>query len=269
MQFHFLKCQGAGNDFVLVDARNPDVPDITPDLAVHLCDRHTGVGADGVLIVLRDQDGTWRMRLRNADGSLAEMCGNGIRCVARYVAEVARAPENPLPIQTDAGLRPCTWEQGADGRFRVSVAMGLPEVAPADEQVEAQGTRVAFRRVSVGNPHAVALSQAPWEDARRLGAALEVDPTFPNRTNVEFAQPLGPGRARVVVHERGCGITQACGTGATAVGAAFQAWGLLPAGAPLAVELPGGTVQVHAEADGTFVLSGEAEFVFRGTYFLD
>jgi len=266
MHFPFLKCHGTGNDFVLVDARNPDAPEVTADLAVRLCDRHTGVGADGVLIVTRDTGGEYRMRLRNADGSLAEMCGNGIRCVARYLAEVLPGPENPLPIQTDAGLRPCRWGRDPDGAFRVSVAMGLPEVATADEAVEVGGVTVSFRRASVGNPHAVVLSQAPWEDARRLGPALEVAPAFPNRTNVEFVQALGPGRARVVVHERGCGITQACGTGATAVGAVFAARGLLPPGTPLAVELPGGTVQVHAETDGGFVLSGGAEFVFRGTW---
>ena len=259
----FWKVHGAGNDFVLLD--QVDAPrDVPPETAVRLCDRHTGVGADGLLIIRRDADGTWRLIILNADGSRPEMCGNGIRCVARHLREVRGDTSDPVAIRTDAGLRTCRVTPVPGGDWQVEVAMGPAEVGASDETVQAGGRTHTFRRVSVGNPHAILASDDPWADATAYGPALEVAPTFPNRSNIELVQRLSPDAVKVVVHERGCGITQACGTGATAVAAAYIETGRHPADKPLAVHLPGGVVTIRKADDGTYLMTGPATVVFRG-----
>jgi len=263
----FWKMHGAGNDFVLFD-QVAAPRELSADDAVRLCDRHRGIGADGLLLVRRDLDGGWRLVILNADGSRPEMCGNGIRCVARYLREARGVADDPIPIRTDAGVRPCGVTRAPDGTWSVTVGMGRPEVAPADEQVAAAGRTHTFRRVSVGNPHAILLSSDPWADARAYGPALEVAPVFPNRSNIELVERLSDGAVRVVVHERGCGITEACGTGATAVAAALIETGRHPADAPLAVHLPGGVVTIRRADDGAYLMTGPAELVFRGEVML-
>ena len=258
----FLKMHGAGNDFVLIDETRGSCG-LSPDDAPWICDRHLGVGADGVLLVRRDPDGVHRMVIWNADGSVAEMCGNGIRCVARYLREDLGLRADPIPIRTDAGPRPCRVEAQGQ-RYLVTVAMGRAEVAVADETVQVGGRALRFRRVSTGNPHAVIASVDPMTDARALGAAIETDPLFPARTNVEFVREDAPDRLTVVVHERGCGITQACGTGATAVAAARLKGDPQRYGTRCEIALPGGSVVVSRRNDGELLLSGEAEVVFRG-----
>lgn len=260
----FSKVHGAGNDFVLFDQidRAFDVP---PELAVRLCDRHRGVGADGLLLVRRDPDGGWRLVILNADGSRPEMCGNGIRCVARHLVEARGVTDDPLTIRTDAGPRACAVSRSSRGAWSVTVGMGAARVASSDEHVEAAGREHVFRRVSVGNPHAIVFSDDPLADARAYGPALEVAPAFPQRSNIELVQRLSDDAVRVVVHERGCGITQACGTGATAVAAALIETGRHPADLPLAVHLPGGVVTIRRDGDsGAYLMTGPAEVVFRG-----
>jgi len=259
----FWKVHGAGNDFVLLDQVGAPV-DLAPEVAARVCDRHTGVGADGLLLVRRDPDGGWRLVILNSDGSRPEMCGNGIRCVARHLREVHGEPSDPIAIRTDAGVRPCSVTKNADGTWSVTVGMGRATVAPADETALAGGRVHTFRRVSVGNPHAIIASDDPWADARTYGPELEVASVFPNRSNIELVQRLSPDAVKVVVHERGCGITQACGTGATAVAAAFVETGRHPADRPLAVHLPGGVVTIRRADDGTWLMTGPAAVVFRG-----
>jgi diaminopimelate epimerase len=259
----FVKVHGAGNDFVLID-ETQRAHDLVPADARRICDRHLGVGADGVLLVRRDPDGVHRMVIWNADGSVAEMCGNGIRCVARYLHEALDQRAVPIPIRTDAGPRPCRVEVDGAGRYLVTVAMGRAQVAAADETVRVDGRDLRFRRVSTGNPHAIVASEDPMADARALGPAIETDPLFPARTNVEFVREDAPGRLTVVVHERGCGITQACGTGATAVAAARFAYDGSAEEARYEIALPGGTVVITRDARGELLLMGEAAVVFRG-----
>jgi len=260
----FWKVHGAGNDFVLIDAVDEPVA-VDGARARAWCDRHRGVGADGVLLVSRDPDGGPRMRIWNADGSAAEMCGNGIRCVARHLSEVRGLADDPLPIRTDAGLRPCTIVSRGPGPWQVRVGMGVAAVEAQDERAPAGGASHVFRRVDVGNPHAIVWSDDPWADARRHGPTLEVADAFPRRTNVEFVRRVGPDAVQAVVHERGCGITEACGTGATAVFAALCARGEHDPARALTVHLPGGAVVITRERDGDHLLmTGPAEVAFTG-----
>jgi diaminopimelate epimerase len=285
----FTKVEGLGNDFVVVDLRDragskeaAAVQD--PEIVRRVCDRRFGVGGDGVLAVLPGTDGDARMRVLNSDGSEAEMCGNGIRCVAKVLYETDPALRKPvLKIDTGAGLLACEMT-ATDGRVdSVTVEMGRPRfsrdeipLAPGGagrvtrEPITADGHdgRIfRFTAVSMGNPHAVIFVDDPAEDlmalARRFGPLLEVAPTFPRRTNVELARVRG-SEIDLVVWERGCGITLACGTGtcATAVAAAVEE--RLPRGREVPVHLPGGTLFITVAPDDSGVrMRGPAKIVFR------
>jgi diaminopimelate epimerase len=284
----FTKVEGLGNDFVVVDLRGERatakvaaaVQD--PENVRRICDRHFGVGADGVLAVLPGTDGDARMRVLNADGSEAEMCGNGIRCVAKFLYEADPALRRPvLKIDTGAGLLACEMS-ATDGRVdSVTVEMGRPRftrdeipVAPGGaahitrEPITSDGRQFRFTAVSMGNPHAVIFIDDPAEDlmalAKRFGPGIEVSPTFPRRTNVEFARVRPDGQIDLVVWERGCGITLACGTGtcATVVAAAVEE--RLPRGKEVIVHLPGGPLGITVAPDDSGVrMRGPAKTVFR------
>jgi diaminopimelate epimerase len=287
----FTKVEGLGNDFVVVDLRGAraTTPEATavqdPETVRRVCDRHFGVGADGILAVLPGTSGDARMRVLNADGSEAEMCGNGIRCVAKYLYEADPALRRPvLKIDTGAGLLACEMT-AKDGRVdSVTVEMGRPRftrdeipVAPGGtarvtrEPIVvplAQGREFRFTAVSMGNPHAVIFIDDPAEDlmalATKYGPSLETSPTFPRRTNVEFARVRKDGEIDLVVWERGCGITLACGTGAcgTAVAAAVEE--RLPRGKEIIVHLPGGPLGITVASDDSGVrMRGPAKTVFR------
>ena len=272
----FVKVEGLSNDFLLIDLLRPaagprspghPLPIPTPDLDAlehwlvelqrrtpALCDRRTGVGGDGLLLVAppRDPDSAATMLVINHDGSRPEMCGNGLRCVARYLAD----DHTTLQIDTDAGPRRCSVHgDQVEVDMGPAESLGLREVA---------GRR--FATYSLGNPHAVAFV-APGEDpeqlARSLGPVVEQDPQFPARTNVEFARPEPDGSLTLWVWERGCGITAACGTGACATLAAAVAAGLAPAGLPVQVRLPGGPLTVRL-ADARVWMTGPARLVFHG-----
>jgi diaminopimelate epimerase len=282
----FTKVEGLGNDFVVVDLRAgagsreaAAVQD--PELVRRVCDRHFGVGGDGVLAILPGTSGDARMRVLNADGSEAEMCGNGIRCVAKVLYETDPALRKPvLQIDTGAGLLACEMT-ASDGRVdSVTVEMGRPRftrdeipLSPGGaarvtrETIVADGRSFRFTAVSMGNPHAVIFVDDPAEDlmalAKRFGPLLEVAPTFPNRTNVELARVRG-SEIDLVVWERGCGITLACGTGtcATVVAAAVEE--RLPRGREVPVHLPGGTLHITVAPDDSGVrMRGPAHVVFR------
>lgn len=272
----FVKVEGLGNDFLLIDLLRPaagprppgrPAPTPAPDQAAldHwlaalqrrapvLCDRRTGVGADGILLVAppRHPDSAATMLVINHDGSRPEMCGNGLRCVARYLAD----HQTTLQLDTDAGPRRCSVHgDQVEVDMGPAESLGLREVA---------GRR--FATYSLGNPHAVAFV-APGEDpeqlARSLGPVVEQDPQFPARTNVEFARPEPDGSLTLWVWERGCGITAACGTGACATLAAAVAAGLAPADLPVQVRLPGGPLTVRL-TDTRAWMTGPARLVFHG-----
>jgi diaminopimelate epimerase len=287
----FAKVEGLGNDFVVVDLR-PGQPGAAslpspaePEVARAICDRHFGVGADGVLAILPGDAGDARMRVINADGSEAEMCGNGIRCVAKVLYEKDPALRRPLlRIDTGAGLLTCAMDADGERVRSVSVEMGRPRLArgeipmqgpPGERALRASlsaGDRAfSFTAVSMGNPHAVIFVDDPaaslMEIAQRFGPAIETSPTFPRRTNVELARvrdgAAGP-EIELVVWERGCGITLACGTGACATAVAACLEGRAAPGTEIPVHLPGGTLHITVRADDAGPEAGFAGVVMRG-----
>jgi diaminopimelate epimerase len=254
----FTKYHGLGNDFVVVNGLHLDAA-----RAVRLCDRHRGLGADGVLSILppRTPGAVATMRVHNPDGSLALMCGNGIRCVARHLAEAGPLPAQ-LTIDTDSGPRACTIHRGAGGEVEaVSVEMGPARVD--GEQVFTVGEeKLRTVRVDLGNPHAVLFEPPSLERAGRIGPAIERQ--VPGGVNVGLARP-GQGVIDLVVWERGAGLTTACGTGACAAAVASVRSGAIPAGAPVEVRLPGGSLTVTVSADlSSVVMRGPAVRVFQG-----
>jgi diaminopimelate epimerase len=291
----FTKVEGLGNDFVVVDLRQSaagepsnDATSVQdPAIVRAVCDRHFGVGADGVLAILpaAASDGDARMRVLNADGSEAEMCGNGLRCVAKVLYDSDPSLRRPvLHIETGAGLLSCAVEaEGGEART-VAVEMGRPRltrdeipmhpggaVRAVREAISARGRRFKMTAVSMGNPHAVIFVDDATADLRALaeefGPALEVDPIFPRRTNVEFARiRTGDNGAEIdlLVWERGCGITLACGTGACATVAAACVEERLHPSHETPVHLPGGTLYITVAPElGGVRMRGPAVTVFR------
>jgi diaminopimelate epimerase len=254
----FAKYQAIGNDFIVVDG-----PLMTAARAVRLCDRRRGIGADGVLTILRPRSpgAAASMHIFNADGSIARMCGNGIRCVARHLADAGHL-SGDLTIDTDAGPRPCTVHRGADGQVEaISVEMG-PARLGDQERFTVGDEQLLVQRVNLGNPHAVLFDEPTRERAGQIGPAIERQ--VPGGVNVGFARPV-PGGLELVVWERGCGLTEACGTGACAAAVASVAAGSSPAETPLEVRLPGGPLTITVAADLTRVtMRGPAEPVYQG-----
>nr|HEX4316163.1 diaminopimelate epimerase [Kofleriaceae bacterium] len=279
----FAKLQGAGNDFLVVDLRVAAAADAVaaqdPQNVIAACDRQFGVGGDGVLAILppTTPGAVARMRVLNADGSEAEMCGNGIRCVAKELYERGGVREPRMVIDTGAGPLTCELDLDARDEVRgVTVAMGAPRLrradipmrGPADERcIDAplDGTSLAVTAVSMGNPHAIAFVDSR-DDAYRLattlGPTVERHAAFPNRTNSEFAFVRTRREIDLVVWERGCGITLACGTGACATAVAAITTGRCD-DAELAVHLPGGTLAIRVTADNVY-MRGPAARAFDG-----
>ncbi|WP_240770229.1 diaminopimelate epimerase [Nocardioides sp. GY 10127] len=279
MSYPILKGHGTENDFVLL----PD-----PDLHLHgelpaervraLCDRRAGLGGDGVLRVVRarwvegaDPSAEWFMDYRNADGSIAEMCGNGIRVFARYLAtEGLVDAAAPVPVATRDGLKTVVFA-GGDPEGEISVDMGVPKLL-GDTSVSVEEHRWDATGVDMGNPHAVAFVDS-LEPAGPVGSLLE-EPVFdrelyPSGVNVEFVVPVGPGHVAMRVHERGSGETRSCGTGAcaVAVAAALRDGRSPDAGGETVgydVDLPGGRLHIDWTAEGRIVMTGPAVLVARG-----
>lgn len=287
MQLPFVKAEGTGNDFVVVDLRRdggtPPAQAIQePAVVRQICDRHFGVGADGVLAILPSASGDARMRVLNADGSEAEMCGNGLRCVAKVLYESDPALRRPkLNIETGAGVLACTLDVAGGAVRDVAEEMGRPRLTRSEiplspagndralrESIRARDREFRFTAVSMGNPHAVIFVEGD-DDLRALaetyGPTLEVAERFPRRTNVEFARVRGH-EIDLVVWERGSGLTLACGTGACATVVAACLEGRQTPGAETPVHLPGGTLAITVAADYSGVrLRGPARIVFTGT----
>lgn len=278
MRVEFTKYQGLGNDFVLVDNRHQSQPCLTPAQAAKICDRNFGVGADGVIFALPAvQDTDYSLRIYNADGSEPEMCGNGIRCLARFLAELEGQPPESTPryrIHTLAGV--ITPQLQANDQ--VEVEMGPPYLDPSqipttlaseepqvvNQPLEVAGQIWSVTCVSMGNPHCLTFVQdVETIDLSTLGPQFEHHPQFPQRTNTEFIQVLEPDYLKMRVWERGAGATLACGTGACATLVAGVLTGHCQSAAT--IELPGGPLFIRWAGQGHPVyMTGPAIKVFTG-----
>lgn len=283
----FTLAHGTGNDFVVVVDRDGAGP-LRPSLVRALCDRRTGLGADGVIRLVPggadgDPPADVTMDHVNADGTPAAVCGNGLRVAAKHVLDhgLVAVVGDVVRVATPSGVRPVTVRRGPDGRVvEATVDLGRPSSEPASvpflapagaegpaHRVEVDGTVVELAVVSMGNPHAVVLvddvDEAP---VARLGAALESHPAFPDRANVSFVQVVDPATIRLRVFERGVGETAACGSGACAAAVAATALGRTALGVdrPVEVRLPGGTLVIARTPDGHVTLTGPAVEVAHG-----
>ena len=265
---------GLGNDFVVVDAVRNTIAIDEPTVSQKVNDRRFGIGGDGLILIEKGQTLPFRMRMFNPDGTEAEMCGNGIRCVARYIHDEGLSAENPIPIETGAGnlsLQLMGEDQvrvdmGKEKHMRRDIPMsGDPDVAAVGFEIEAAGRRLRAVAVNMGNPHCVIfvddVSSVPLED---WGIAIENHEMFPNRTNVHFVQVISPNELRMRTWERGAGATLACGTGACAVGVAAELSGV--AGSDTLIHLPGGDLRIEIAEDRTVFMTGPASYVYKGEF---
>ena len=274
----FTKMHGAGNDYVYVDGFSEQIKDPAA-LARLVSDRHFGIGSDGLILILPSSVADVRMRMFNSDGSEAEMCGNGLRCVAKYAYDHGLVKKSAITIETGAGLLPVELFTNPAGKVeRVKVNMGrprltraeIPMTGPGNERVIEQELTILDRTlritcVSMGNPHCVIyVDDVADFPVATFGPAIEHHMLFPRRTNVEFVQVLAPGEVRQRTWERGAGETLACGTGAAAVTVA----GLLTGrtGSRLLNHLAGGDLELTWDGTGEVFMTGPAVEVFTGEY---
>jgi len=283
---NFAKLQGAGNDFVLIETSG--VERDWSRLVVSVCERRFGIGADGLILLMPSDVADYKMRIFNADGSEAEACGNGLRCLVRYVLEKGltskRAKE--FSVETIAGTRKTQITRTRGKRTEIRVSLGVPKFAPKDiplvigegdsklldiksmlgytVTVAKQKLRLNF--VSLGNPHAIHFSgqRVAGFPLTQLGPRVEHDKMFPQRTNFEVARVLSRKQIEARVWERGVGETLACGSGAAAVAVAAQLNGLVDSS--VGVRLPGGILDVAWDGTGEVWLGGPAELVFTGKW---
>jgi diaminopimelate epimerase len=290
----FTKMQGIGNDYVYVDCFQQPIPGDPATLARRIADRHFGVGGDGLILICPSKVAAARMRMFNADGSESEMCGNGIRCVAKYVYDHGISRERRLKIETGAGVLSLDLEVGGGGASggvvqRVRVDMGEPILEPARIPTTLAGERIVnaplpqlarepkpkwfadagldprVTCVSMGNPHAVfycrAVQKVPLAE---IGPAIEHDAAFPKRINVHFVEVHSPGEVTLRTWERGSGITLACGTGASAVCVAGVLAGR--SDRKILAHLPGGDLELEWGRDNHVAMTGAAVEVFSGEF---
>jgi diaminopimelate epimerase len=271
----FTKMHGAGNDYVYVDCFQEPMPADPAALSQKLSDRHFGIGGDGLILICPSERADARMRMFNADGSEAEMCGNGVRCVAKYVYDHGIAKKSPLRIETGRGVLTLEIEADAGLARRVRVDMGepilqadlipttLPGSPVVDRELAVAGRTLRVTCVSMGNPHCVTyVDRLSDEWVLGVGPKVENDPHFPKRVNAEFVEVLGPEEIRMRVWERGSGETLACGTGACAVCVAGVLSGRT--GRRLVAHLPGGDLELHWAENNHVYLTGPAVEVFSG-----
>ncbi|HUV05470.1 MAG TPA: diaminopimelate epimerase [Armatimonadota bacterium] len=279
-ELEFTKAHGIGNDFIIIDCLRGNLGDTNlARLAVRLCDRNFGIGGDGLILILPSERADFRMRTINSDGSEAEMCGNGIRCLARYLFDRGLAGES-VAVETLAGVKPIGIVRGEGCGVGFTVDMGVPRLEAEEIPVsgfdgrvisrplEVDGTQFSITCVSMGNPHCVILAGSNGAPVDRstlesLGPKIENHPAFPSRTNVEFARVVSDHELQVDVWERGAGITLACGTGACASVVAGVLNGKV--GRKATVYLTGGDLLVDWREDGAVYMTGPAEEVFTGS----
>lgn len=282
----FTKMHGIGNDYVYIncvagpaEARTESCPADPATLAREVSDRHTGIGGDGLILILPSEKADFRMRMFNADGSEGRMCGNASRCIAALLHSRNIISANPINLETLSGVKVLTLNMEGDEVSSVTVDMGAPVLDTAlvpvtcdtprmtDMPVDAGSETLRLTAVSMGNPHGVTFVDALDDvDFDRLGPLLERHPMWPDRANIEFAEVLDPGHIRVRVWERGSGETLACGTGACAVAVAAILTGR--ARNEVTVSLRGGDLKIEwpGTPGSSVLMTGTATEVFTGTY---
>lgn len=278
MNLAFTKMHGIGNDFVVVDCLGDRSlpPSALAEAAPRLCDRRFGIGSDGVLLVLPSRVASFCMRMFNPDGSEAEMCGNGIRCFAKFVYERGYTAETQITVETLGGTKTLKLTPRGGKIESVKVDMGCPSLERADlpmrgdpgpvkgEILKAEGRKLEITGVSMGNPHVVFFTDSVENvGIERIGPAIENHPAFPRRTNVHAVQVLGNDEIRMVTWERGAGRTLACGTGACASAVASAVNNRT--GRRVLAHLPGGDLLIEWTGDNRVWMSGPATEVFTGT----
>ncbi len=288
MELSFTKMHGLGNDFVVIEDLAEEL-EFSPEAVAWFCDRNFGIGGDGLILVrpATTPDADFYMLYHNADGSLAEMCGNGIRCFAKYLVDHGLVAEDvdDLRVETLGGIKPISVTRAYDGTmYLATVDMGEPVLKPAQVPTEMRcGTNddmviacpletelgtFDVTPVSMGNPHCVLwVEDVEVAPVHELGPIIENHPMFPNKTNVEFAQMAGDEYIRLRVWERGVGETLACGTGACAT--AVVASLTLRIGREATVELPGGELSIRWAENDHVLMTGPAEEVFSGVLVID
>ncbi len=273
----FWKYQGLGNDFVVVDGISEHI-EIDTDWCVKVCKPHFGVGADGVLYIMPGEDGCdITMVVINSDGSMAEMCGNGIRCVAKHARDYGLVDKDRFTVHTGRGTLIADVFKGKDGKVEtVRIDMGAPILEGREIPINADGrfidqpffnSGVKFKAsaVSMGNPHFITFDDIGEDNVRRLGPILESYTSFfPRKTNVEFCK-IEDGKIYITVYERGAAWTLACGTGACATTVAAALSGKVPFDTPIDVHLPGGWLKITVDSKlGYVLMEGPAVLVFEG-----
>lgn len=250
---------GLGNDFVVIDNMNGRI-NLSKEQVIALCDRHKGIGADGVILVEPSESTDCFMNYYNSDGSVAEMCGNGVRCVAKFLKDYILKSSTIFKIDTRAGIKDIELKD--DGTY--SVSMGKPVFSHKDfpeDSIKLEGFNLNF--ISVGNPHAVAfVEDLDQHDLLTLGPKIENNKNFPNKINFELVEEISSKEFKVKVWERGCGDTLACGTGATGVYGVLRKVKNAPK--DLVINLPGGKLFFSENNEGEIIMCGEAASVYSG-----
>lgn len=272
----FIKMHGAGNDYIYFNCLKQKIEDPAA-LSVRLSDRHKGVGGDGIVLILPSEQADFRMRMFNADGSEGKMCGNAARCVGKYVHDLGLTEKTELTLETLSGVRTLHLHLRDGATDSITVDMGRAILEPEKIPVRLPGERVVDREcriagkeyritcVSMGNPHCVVFCEdVAGLPLAEIGPEFETNALFPDRTNTEFVRPIDRRTLEVRVWERGSGETMACGTGACASAVAATLCGHTDRFEDVSVHLPGGTLSVRWLEDGTVLLTGPAEFVFKG-----
>lgn len=289
---HFTKMHGLGNDFVMIDCLQTPPPPVEnmSALSEAICDRHFGVGGDGLILILPDESADYRMRMWNPDGSESEMCGNGIRCFGKYLFDAGLVGESAVSVATTKGLQHieilANGQQPGAHEIMVRVDMGVPRLqrsqipmvpdGAADKQVISEpllveDTTYRITGVSMGNPHVVIfVDDVETVALKEIGLQIEHHEAFPERTNVHFVQVIGPHKLWMRTWERGAGDTLACGTGACSVVVAAALNGRLQAGDRRAlVHLPGGDLDVEWSNNNHVYMTGPATTVFQAQFDTD
>lgn len=259
----FTKMQGLGNDYVYVNTMVEKVPD-PAGTAILVSDRHFGIGADGLILIGSSEKADFSMDMYNADGSRGKMCGNGIRCVAKYIHDRGLSNQTELAIETLSGIKHIKLTVQDGIAVLAEVDMGEPVFEQEKETIEVSGQRFEFYRISMGNPHAVIFVEDTVHfPLETIGPLVEKDELFPDRVNAEFCQVLDRQTIQMRVWERGSGETLACGTGACATAVAGVLNGLTEEEAT--IKLLGGDLRVRWDREKNRVfMTGPAEFVFDG-----
>lgn len=270
----FWKYHGIGNDFILIDAMRTEI-EVNKERCRLLCDRHFGIGADGILFLLPGKGTDITMKIINSDGSEAEMCGNGIRCLVKHAYDFGIVSKNKMTVSTLAGVM--TAEVSADGgrAVAIKVNMGAPILDGRSIPIDYDGEfvdqpfaledyNIRGTAVSMGNPHFVTFSDLSDNEIEKLGPIIESHPFFPKKTNVEFCN-VKDGNLYIKVYERGASWTLACGTGACASVTAAALNGLVPFDTPVDVRLPGGWLKITVDKNLKYVyMEGPAQMIYEG-----